>query len=74
MKYVEAGGIRVSAIGLGTWQFASPDWGYGNEWAAIVAPAPVRRALEQPEENLADFALTSAELEHLTAASAAYAR
>ena len=46
MKYVEAGGVRVSAIGLGTWQFASPDWGYGDEWAATVAPALVRRALE----------------------------
>ena len=46
MRYVEAGGVRVSAIGLGTWQFASPDWGYGDEWAATVAPALVRRALE----------------------------
>jgi aryl-alcohol dehydrogenase-like predicted oxidoreductase len=46
VKYVEAAGIRVSAIGLGTWQFASPDWGYGDEWAATVAPALVRRALE----------------------------
>jgi aryl-alcohol dehydrogenase-like predicted oxidoreductase len=46
VKYVEAAGVRVSAIGLGTWQFASPDWGYGDEWAGTVAPALVRRALE----------------------------
>ena len=46
MKYVEAGGVRVSAIGLGTWQFASWEWGYGDDYAATTAPAIVRRALE----------------------------
>ena len=45
MRMVEAAGVRVSAIGLGTWQF-SGDWGYGLEWARTVAPALVRRALE----------------------------
>lgn len=46
MKFVEAGGVRVSAIGLGTWQFASREWGYGAEYAQTTAPALVRRALE----------------------------
>lgn len=46
MKYVEAGGVRVSAIGLGTWQFGTGDWGYGLDYARTTAPAIVRRALE----------------------------
>lgn len=46
MRYVEAAGVRVSAIGLGTWQFGSADWGYGSDYAGHVAPALVRRALE----------------------------
>ena len=33
MKYVEVGGARMSAIGLGTWQFGSREWGYGHEYA-----------------------------------------
>jgi len=45
MRYVDVGGVRVSAIGLGTWQF-SGDWGYGLEYARTTAPALVRRALE----------------------------
>jgi len=46
MRYVEAGGVRVSAIGLGTWQFGTGDWGYGLDYARTVAPAILRRALE----------------------------
>ena len=46
MKYVEAGGARVSAIGLGTWQFGSREWGYGDHFAANVAGAIVKRALD----------------------------
>ncbi len=46
MRYVEAGGVRVSAIGLGTWQFGSREWGYGKDYAANVAGPIVRRALE----------------------------
>jgi len=30
VKYVEVGGVRVSAVGLGTWQFGSREWGYGR--------------------------------------------
>jgi len=46
MRYVEVDGVPVSAIGLGTWQFGSREWGYGEEYARRVAPALVRRALE----------------------------
>jgi aryl-alcohol dehydrogenase-like predicted oxidoreductase len=46
MKYLEIDGVRVSAIGLGTWQFGSREWGYGAAYAAHQAPALVRRALE----------------------------
>ena len=46
MKFVEAGGVRLSAIGLGTWQFGSSEWGYGSDYAREAAGAIVRRALE----------------------------
>jgi len=46
MRYVEAGGVRVSAIGLGTWQFGSREWGYGAAYADEEAAAIVRRALD----------------------------
>jgi len=40
------GGARVSAIGLGTWQFGSTEWGYGAEYNQVEAGNIVRRALE----------------------------
>ncbi len=46
MRYVEVGGARVSAIGLGTWQFGSREWGYGEAYARDTAVALTRRALE----------------------------
>jgi aryl-alcohol dehydrogenase-like predicted oxidoreductase len=46
MRYVEIDGLRTSVIGLGTWQFGSREWGYGEAYAAEIAPALVRRALE----------------------------
>jgi aryl-alcohol dehydrogenase-like predicted oxidoreductase len=46
MKYVEVGGVRLSAIGLGTWQFGSTEWGYGAEYNSVEAGKIVRRALE----------------------------
>ena len=46
MRYVEAGGVRVSVIGLGTWQFGSTEWGYGSTYATGVAGDIVRRALD----------------------------
>ena len=46
MKYVEAGGARISAIGLGAWQFGSAEWGYGEDYARDEALKIVHRALE----------------------------
>ncbi len=47
MKYVESPtGKQVSRIGLGTWQFGSREWGYGNDYDAREAAAIVARALE----------------------------
>jgi aryl-alcohol dehydrogenase-like predicted oxidoreductase len=46
MRYVEVGGLRLSAIGLGTWQFGSREWRYGATYASDTAPAIVRRAIE----------------------------
>ena len=36
MKFVEANGVRISAIGVGCWQFGSSDWGYGREYEATA--------------------------------------
>ena len=46
MRYVEAGGVRLSAIGVGTWQFGSREWGYGKEYAEGPAVDIVQRALD----------------------------
>jgi aryl-alcohol dehydrogenase-like predicted oxidoreductase len=43
---VEVGGLRLSVIGLGTWQFGSREWGYGATYASDTAPAIVHRAIE----------------------------
>ena len=44
MRYVEACGLRVSAIGLGAWQFGSPEWGWGTQFGPAEALAVVSRA------------------------------
>ena len=46
MKYVEVGGTRLSAVGLGTWQFGSTEWGYGQSYAEHEAGLILRRALD----------------------------
>lgn len=46
MRYVEVAGERISAIGVGTWQFGSREWGYGREYAVGTAVEIVERALE----------------------------
>ncbi len=46
MKYVDAGDARVSAIGLGCWQFGSRDWGYGRHYAQETAIELVHSALD----------------------------
>lgn len=41
------GGVApISKIGLGTWQFGSREWGYGEEYAGRGAREIVRRALD----------------------------
>ncbi len=45
MKYLDVDGVgRVSRIGLGTWQFGSREWGYGDSYAAGPARDIVHRA------------------------------
>lgn len=46
MRYVEADGLRLSKVGLGTWQFGTREWGYGADYASTTAPALMVRALE----------------------------
>ena len=46
MRYLSTGTIRISRIGLGTWQFGSREWGYGSSYADQEARAIVRRALD----------------------------
>jgi len=46
MRYVEAAGTRMSAIGVGTWQFGSKEWGYGPDYARTTAREIVTRALD----------------------------
>jgi aryl-alcohol dehydrogenase-like predicted oxidoreductase len=46
MRYIEIEGMRLSRIGLGTWQFGSREWGYGDGYATDVAPALIRRSAE----------------------------
>lgn len=47
MRYLEVPGLgRVSRVGLGTWQFGSREWGYGEGYASGAAARIVERALE----------------------------
>ncbi|MBV9042723.1 MAG: aldo/keto reductase [Acidimicrobiia bacterium] len=46
MRYVDVGGARMSAIGLGCWQFGSMEWGYGKEYLEKDAIDIVHRALD----------------------------
>jgi len=47
MRYLNVGTDRkISKIGLGTWQFGSREWGYGEPYASREAHAIVRRALK----------------------------
>ena len=36
----------MSAIGLGTWQFGSKDWGYGSQYADVEAGKILERVLD----------------------------
>jgi aryl-alcohol dehydrogenase-like predicted oxidoreductase len=46
MRFVDVNGVRMSAIGLGTWQFGSKDWGYGSQYADVEAGHILERALD----------------------------
>jgi aryl-alcohol dehydrogenase-like predicted oxidoreductase len=47
VRYLEVDGLgQVSRIGLGTWQFGSREWGYGDAYADRDARDIVRRARE----------------------------
>jgi aryl-alcohol dehydrogenase-like predicted oxidoreductase len=46
MRYIEVGGVKVSAVGLGAWQFGSREWGYGADYAEHEAVDIVHRALD----------------------------
>src|SRR3954447_21613717 len=47
MKFLDVNGLGlVSRIGLGTWQFGSREWGYGDAYAAGTARQIVWRARE----------------------------
>ena len=47
MEFLEVDGLGpVSRVGLGTWQFGSREWGYGESYAGGGARDIVRRALE----------------------------
>jgi aryl-alcohol dehydrogenase-like predicted oxidoreductase len=52
MRYIEVDGLRVSRIGLGTWQFGSREWGYGDGYLRETAPALLRRAIELGITNI----------------------
>jgi aryl-alcohol dehydrogenase-like predicted oxidoreductase len=45
VRYLDVDGLgRLSRIGLGTWQFGSREWGYGQAYASRTAGEIVRRA------------------------------
>ncbi len=46
MRYIEIEGMRLSRIGLGTWQFGTREWGYGEQYATVVAPELITKAID----------------------------
>ena len=46
MKQVKLGGQSASVVGLGLWQFGSPQWGWGADLGEAAAREIVQRALE----------------------------
>ena len=46
VKYLEMGSKEVSAIGLGTWQFGEPGWGWVKEFDNREIERIIDRALE----------------------------
>jgi aryl-alcohol dehydrogenase-like predicted oxidoreductase len=46
MRFIEVNGARLSVIGLGTWQFGSKEWGYGQDYARTESGQILERALD----------------------------
>jgi aryl-alcohol dehydrogenase-like predicted oxidoreductase len=46
MRTVEANGVSMSVIGVGTWQFGSREWGYGSDYADVEVGRILERAFE----------------------------
>ena len=46
MKFLDVAGVRLSSVGLGTWQFGSREWGYGPVYAQGIAPAVLAASLD----------------------------
>jgi aryl-alcohol dehydrogenase-like predicted oxidoreductase len=46
VRYVDVGGVKLSVIGLGCWQFGSREWAYGTRYAERDAIEITRRALD----------------------------
>jgi aryl-alcohol dehydrogenase-like predicted oxidoreductase len=46
VRYVDVGGVKLSSVGLGCWQFGSREWGYGQDYAEREAIAITQRALD----------------------------
>src|SRR4029453_7580384 len=44
MRWIQAGGLRVSGIGLGGGQVGTPAWGWGRAWGPAEARAICTRA------------------------------
>ena len=47
MKFREVAGLRLSTVGLGTWQFGSREWRYGPVYASGIAPEVVASSLDR---------------------------
>jgi aryl-alcohol dehydrogenase-like predicted oxidoreductase len=43
---IDTGTIKISKIGLGTWQFGAREWGYGQQYAERDSQLIVARAIE----------------------------
>ena len=46
MRHVSLGSKSASVVGLGLWQFGSPEWGWGPDLGEAAAGAIVERALD----------------------------
>jgi aryl-alcohol dehydrogenase-like predicted oxidoreductase len=46
VRFREVAGVRLSTVGLGTWQFGSREWGYGPVYAQGIAPEILGRSLD----------------------------